>query len=109
MSLTLSRRMLLKCLGFSAAAAVPIFRTGVLHAQTTPQIPKRFVANVHFCGTIPGQFFPAQSSPDVPLAGMTLPTIFGAARQNSGPRCWSSRGCASRRRFKRVARTHEAW
>lgn len=75
MSLSISRRALLQSLGFTAIAAVPVFRTGILHAQTRPQIPKRFVANVHFCGTITKQFFPDQVAADAPLSGALPPLL----------------------------------
>ncbi len=75
MSLSLSRRALLKSLGFAAAASVPVFRTGVLHAEGAIQIPKRFVAFVHFCGTMTKQFFPDQAGADAPLPSVLPPLL----------------------------------
>jgi len=74
MSLSLSRRALLKSLGFATAATVPVFRAGVLHAQAAPSVPKRFVSFVHFCGTMTKLFFPDQAVADAPLPA-TLPQL----------------------------------
>jgi hypothetical protein len=75
MSLSLSRRALLKSLGFAAAASIPVFRPGILHAEGPTAIPKRFLSFVHFCGTIPGLFFPTQTVADAPLSAAPLPQL----------------------------------
>ncbi len=72
MPISLTRRNILKAVGFASLAAVPVFRRGILHADTTSGPPRRFIANFVFDGTRPESFWP-DGTADLPSSPTEAP------------------------------------
>jgi Protein of unknown function (DUF1552) len=75
-SLSLPRRRLLKWLGLSSAASLPVFRPGKLMAQAASTTPNRFFGFALFAGgTQQENFWPKTTATEVSLATTPLPKL----------------------------------